>query len=62
MAAIPERLNSWIALGANVGVLVGLALLVVEINQNNVLVRAQIEQSVPGACRLAAAGCDGRRL
>ena len=45
MAAIPERLNSWIALGANVGVLVGLALLVVEINQNNVLVRAQIEQS-----------------
>ena len=41
----PNRLSNWLTLGANVGVLVGLALLVLEINQNNLLVRAQIEQS-----------------
>ena len=40
-----KQLNSWLTLGANFGVLVGLALLVLEINQNNGLVRAQIEQS-----------------
>ena len=41
----PNRLSTWLTLGANVGVLVGLALLVLEINQNNLLVRAQIEES-----------------
>ena len=40
-----EGLNRWITLGANVGVVVGLALLIIEIRQNSELVRAQIHQS-----------------
>jgi len=37
-----ERLNRWITLGANVGILVGLILVGYEIRQNSDLVRAQI--------------------
>ena len=40
-----DRLNRWLTLGANVGVLIGLALLVVEIRQGNQLALAQIEQT-----------------
>lgn len=40
-----DRLNRWLTLGANLGVLVGLALLVVEIRQSNQLALAQIEQT-----------------
>ena len=40
-----DRLNRWLTLGANFGVLCGLILLVVEINQNSELTRVQIEQS-----------------
>lgn len=40
-----DRINKWITLIANVGVLVGIALLILEINQNNQLMRVQIEQS-----------------
>ena len=40
-----DRLNRWLTLGANVGVLCGLILLVFEINQNSELTRVQIEQS-----------------
>ena len=40
-----DRLNRWLTLGANLGVLCGLVLLVVEINQNSELTRVQIEQS-----------------
>jgi len=39
-----EKLNSWLSLGANVGVVIGLILLVVEINQNTELARAQMNQ------------------
>ena len=39
-----ENLNSWLSLGANVGVVIGLILLVVEINQNTQLTRAQMNQ------------------
>jgi hypothetical protein len=38
-------INKWLSLGANVGVLIGLILLLVEIDQNNDLVRAQIHQA-----------------
>ena len=38
-------LNKWLTLGANIGVLIGLGLLILEINQNNELMLAQIEQS-----------------
>ncbi len=37
-----ESLNRWLALGANVGVLIGLILLVYEVRQNADLMRAQI--------------------
>jgi len=37
-----DRLNRWITLGANIGILVGLVLVVYEIRQNSDLVRAQI--------------------
>ena len=40
-----EVINRWLALGANVGVLVGLALLIVELGQNSDLLRAQIHQA-----------------
>ncbi len=40
-----NRLNRWLTLGANLGVLVGLILLIVEIEQNSDLVRAEIEQT-----------------
>ena len=40
-----DRLNRWLTLGANFGVLCGLILLVFEINQNSELTRVQIEQS-----------------
>ena len=40
-----DRLNRWLTLGANLGVLLGLAALIVEINQSNALALAQIEQT-----------------
>jgi hypothetical protein len=36
-----DRLNSWLALGANIGVLIGLGLLIVELNQTRDVSRAQ---------------------
>jgi len=40
-----DIVNRWLTLGANIGVLVGLALLIVELDQNSDLVRAQIHQA-----------------
>lgn len=40
-----DKLNTWLTLGANIGVLVGLLLLVVELDQNSDVVRAQIHQA-----------------
>ncbi|MDH3748679.1 MAG: hypothetical protein OER97_10780 [Gammaproteobacteria bacterium] len=40
-----KKITSWVTLGANLGVLVGLILLVVELDQNSDLVRAQIHQA-----------------
>ncbi len=37
-----DRLNRWLSLGANIGVLIGLILLVYEVRQNSELMRAQI--------------------
>jgi hypothetical protein len=39
------KLDRWLALGTNISVLIGIVLLIVEINQNNELVRIQIEQA-----------------
>ena len=40
-----DKLNTWLTLGANVGVVIGLILLIIEINQNTEMMRAQINQS-----------------
>ena len=40
-----SKLNDWLVLLANVGVVVGLALLIFEIRQNSEMMRAQITQS-----------------
>lgn len=40
-----EKISNWITLGANLGVLIGLAVLIVELEQNSDLVRAQIHQA-----------------
>ena len=36
-----DTLNRWLTLGANVGVLIGIALLLIELNQNELMMRAQ---------------------
>lgn len=40
-----ERLNSWLTLGANLGVVAGLVLLIIEIRQNTAMMESQIHQS-----------------
>ena len=40
-----EVVNRWLTVGANFGVLIGLILLLLELNQNSDLLRAQIHQS-----------------
>lgn len=40
-----ENLNRWLSLGANLGVLVGIVILAIEIQQNTEMTRAQITQS-----------------
>ena len=40
-----EKLNSWLALGANIGVLIGLIVLIVEIDQNTDMMRGQMLDS-----------------
>ena len=40
-----DNVNRWLTLSANIGVVIGLILLLVEIDQNSDLVRAQIHQA-----------------
>ena len=40
-----DNVNKWLTLGANIGVVIGLVLLIVEIGQNTEMMRAQINQS-----------------
>jgi len=40
-----QKVNAWLSLAANVGVVIGLALLIIEIRQNTEMMRAQINQS-----------------
>lgn len=56
-----DKLNRWLSLVANFGVLIGLFLLIVEIDQNSDLVRAQIHQARSDehiAARMAVADSD----
>ena len=41
-----DSLSRWLTFSANVGVVIGLVLLVAELNQNSELVRAQIHQEI----------------
>ena len=41
-----DRLNRWLTLGANIGVLIGLALLIFEIRQNHDLMQAQVRNDM----------------
>jgi hypothetical protein len=41
-----DRLNRWLTLGANVGVLVGIILLVFELSQNREMMRAQTRNEI----------------
>lgn len=38
-----DRLNKWLTLGANVGVLIGIILLVIELNQNRDMMRSHLK-------------------
>jgi len=38
-----KNLNTWLSLGANVGVMIGLVLLVIELDQNSSIARLQLE-------------------
>ncbi len=40
-----EKINTWLSLSANIGVVIGLGLLVFEISQNTDMMQAQINQS-----------------
>ena len=40
-----DNVNRWLTLGANIGVVLGLILLLIELDQNSDLVRAQIHQA-----------------
>ena len=40
-----ENLNRWLTLGANLGVLIGIILILIELNQNAALMRAQMSQA-----------------
>ena len=40
-----DRLNRWLTLGANIGVLIGIAFVAIEIRQNTEMTRAQLTQS-----------------
>ena len=41
-----DRLNKWLTLGANIGVLLGIALLIVELDQNRDMMRAQTRHEI----------------
>lgn len=40
-----DKLNKWLTLAANIGVVIGLVLLLIELRQNTEMMRAQITQS-----------------
>ena len=40
-----DRINRWLTLTANIGVLIGIILILIELNQNADLMRAQLTQS-----------------
>ena len=52
-----DKMNRWLTLGANVGVLIGLILLLFEIRQNSDLMRSQIATPRVSEGQLLQQGC-----
>ena len=42
----PDQLNRWLTFGANLAVLVGIGLVIVELQQNNAMIRAQTRSEI----------------
>jgi len=42
----PDKLNRWLTLGANIGVLIGIILLVIELDQNRQMIQAQTRNDI----------------
>ncbi|MEJ2238529.1 MAG: hypothetical protein P8X82_09555 [Gemmatimonadales bacterium] len=58
-----DRLNSWLAVLANLGVLVGIIVVVLELNQNSEMVRAQTRNELSnGIVGLLSAGAENSEL
>ena len=54
-----ERVNQWLTLGANIGVLVGIGLLIFELQQNREMIRAQTRtQLAQGVSELLTANMN----
>lgn len=55
-----DKVNRWLTLGANIGVLIGIILLVVELDQNREMIRAQTRNDISQqlANRLLIAGSN----
>ena len=58
-----ERISGWLTLAANVGVLVGLALVLLQLNQNEKMMRAQTRHEIAaGIVELLAEGAGNPQL
>ena len=58
-----DRLNRWLALGANLGVLIGIVLLVIELQQNREMMRAQTRNEIAqGALSLLSLTANDQNL
>jgi hypothetical protein len=57
-----DKVNRWLTLGANVGVLIGIMLLIVELDQNREMVRAQTRNDISQQLsnRLLVIGSDSQ--
>ena len=59
----PDRLTRWLTLGANLGVLVGLILLIFELAQNRDMMRAQVRHDLAmGIVDLLQTPADNKQL
>ena len=58
----PDKVNRWLTLGANIGVLIGIILLVVELSQNRDMIRAQTRNDISQQLsnRLLAVGTNSQ--
>jgi len=58
-----KRLNEWLTLGANFGVLIGIILLIAELDQNSTMMRAQTRYAVSqGIVDLLSLSADNEQL